>query len=191
MIRSGVLFFALICATLSAFFPTSSAANSWRSGSWTANTRRTSRSDLDTEFLDAFRKALVSILKEQGHKPNEKFNRALDEIEKALASVHGNMRKYRFNSKSVQGFRHIMEMAAKSGKIDHFRQALGRAIYANLTAKATEQKRKGGRWRAQDRDKDALLDGAKKFLVDIKNDIGEENFEQLVSVNGEVRVYYL
>ena len=141
---------------------------------------------MDTDFLDAFRKALVTILKEQGHKPNEKFNRALDEIEKALASVHGNFRKYRFNSKSVQRFRHIMEMAAKSGKIENFRQALGRAIYANLTAKATEQKRKGGRRGSQDRYKDALLDGAKKFLIDIKNDIGEENFEQLVSVNGEV-----
>lgn len=130
---------------------------------------------------------------EKGHKPNEKFNRALDEIEKALATVHGNMRKYKFNSENVQSFRHIMEMAAKSGKIENFRQALGRAIYANLTAKAREHTRKGGLWswpwpwKQQGRDKDALLDGAKEFLIDIKRDIGEENFEQLVSVNGEVR----
>lgn len=135
----------------------------------------------------------MTIFKEKGHKPNDKFNRALDEIEKALATLQGEGLKYSFSNKNVKSFRHIMEMAAKSGKIENFRQALGRAIYANLTTKATLGRQKiGGRWRWKIiSSKEALLNGAKEFLNDIKGEIGEQQFEELVSVNGEVTLVFV
>lgn len=186
MISKQFLYFVLTCAII---LPSSTSYRSlYYNYRYGVSRRFRRRPELDTTFLDAARKAFLSLVADKGRKPNDKFNRAIDEVEKALATFQGHGRKYKFDGAKAEAFNKIAELSAKSGNIESFRQALGRAMYANLTATATVKKNKEGEPSTTE---DALLNGAKEFLKDIKTKIGEESFEELVSVNGEVNDFDL
>ncbi len=180
MIGKGVIFCAMICTT---FVMTTSAK---RSGPWqTRFYRRRQRRSLDTRFMDIARKAFTSLVTDTGLKPNNKFHRAIDEIEKALASMQARKGVLAFDQKEADEFMKILERSAKSGNIESFREVLGRAIFHNITrlsSKSAGQQSTG----VSSNDRKALLDGAKAFLSDIKQQIGKDHFEELISINGEV-----
>ena len=187
MIEKSLIFCAIICAT---YVITASAQRYYlRQTSFRFNRRRGRRSALDTHFMDIARKAFISLATEKGQKPNNKFHRAIEEIEKALASrqAQNGLRKHLvYDQKTLaKEFMRILERSAKSGNTESFREVLGRAIFHNMSQIAsTAINRNAGVLR--DDDTKALLDGAKAFLSDIKQQIGKEHFEELISINGEV-----
>lgn len=138
---------------------------------------RQKRAPLDTRYLDIVREALHSLAvnKENSHN----FLRAIHEIEKSLSSMQARKALLALDEKESRKFMKILELSAKSGNIKNFREVLGRVLLQNLTRLhkmiigATDDAR-------------ALLDGAKAFLNNIKVKIGREQFENLVSINGEV-----
>lgn len=149
-----------------------------------ARRHRRPRSALDTRLMDIARSAFSSLATDKGLKQNNKFQRAIDEIEKALASMQARRGVFRFNDKEARDFMKILQRAAKSGNIESFREVLGRAIFHNLNLKSLRKLRTGVVSRGEETK--ALLEGAKAFLSDIKQQIGEEHFEELISINGEV-----
>ena len=140
--------------------------------------------------MDIARKAFTSLATDQGLKPNNKFHRAIDEIEKALASMQARKGVLMFDQKESEEFMKILQRSARSGNIESFREVLGRAIFHNMTRlnslTASSQKHK-----VSSDNRKALLDGAKAFLSDIKKQIGEEHFEELISINGEVTLVFV
>jgi hypothetical protein len=180
MIRKGFIVCVMICATYVV------ATSAKRFGPWQSYRRRAQRqrrSALDTRFMDIARKAFTSLATDKGVKPNNKFHRAINEIEKALASMQAQKGVLSFNQKEAEEFMKILERSAKSGNIETFRQVLGRAIFHNMTRLSSASKQATG---LLSDDRKALLDGAKAFLSDIKQQIGKEHFEELISINGEV-----
>lgn len=183
MMVKGLIFCAIICAT---YVNATSAQrfNPWRTLS---NRRRARRSPLDTRFMDIARQAFTSLVTEKGLKPNGKFHRAMDEIEKALATMQAQKGVLAFDQKTAEEFMRILERSAKSGNTESFREVLGRAIFHNMTRLTSNNARNPNAAVVSD-DTKALLDGAKAFLSDIKQQIGKEHFEELISINGEVIV---
>ena len=180
----GIIFCAIICATYV------HATSTQRFNSWVwrnlfnRQRQRVRRSALDTSFMDSARKAFTSLATEKGLKLNNKFHRAMDEIEKALASMQAQKGVLAYDQETAEEFMRILERSAKSGNTESFRKVLGRAIFHNMTRFRGMQEIEN----SSNDDSKALLDGAKAFLSDIKQQIGKEHFEELISINGEVIV---
>lgn len=178
MTGKGLVLCALICATL---LPQTSARRRFH------GSRRQRRAALDIRFMDIARRAFASLATDKGVKQNNKFHRAIDEIEKALASIKARKGGLAFDEAEGKEFMTLIQRTANSGNIESFRQALGRAMFHNMTRirKASQQTTRETAGMVTDEAK-ALLDGAKVFLSDIKQQIGEDHFEELISINGEV-----
>lgn len=147
--------------------------------------QRHRRANLDTRFMDIARSAFNSLASDRGLKPNNKFHRAIDEVERALASMQAQKGARAFNPKEAEEFMKILARTAKSGNIENFREILGRAIFHKMTGITSKSL---GRQinEAVNEDTKALLEGAKAFLNDIEQQIGKEHFEELISFRGEV-----
>ena len=187
MIREGFIFCVMICATYVIATPQGARFKPWYASRFYRPRQR--RSSLDTQFMDIARKAFTSLATDQGLKPNNKFHQAIDEIEKALASMQAQKGVLRqFKEDAAEEFMKILEHSAKSGNIETFREVLGRAIFHNMTqlSLATASKQSTKKPGLPSDNRKALLDGAKVFLSDIKQQIGEEHFEELISIHGEV-----
>ena len=176
MFRQGFIFYVIICATYSI-------------GTSARHHHHRQRRSLDTTFVDIARETLTSLAIEKGIKLNDKFYLAIHEIEIALSKIQSQKGaltiKQDTDGSLKQEFMKNLERAAKSGSVESFREVLGRALFYNISALSTNVKEQ--KLHPNDETK-ALLDGAKAFLTGIKQKIGKELFEELISINGEVIV---
>ncbi|XP_028391229.1 hemicentin-1-like [Dendronephthya gigantea] len=183
MIGKSVCFRIVICFLYVIAISSTLSQTSVRRG-------RNRRSDLDTRFMDIVRSAFNSLATDRGLKANNKFHRAIDEIERALASTQAGRGSRTFNPKEAKEFMKILARTAESGNIENFRQILGRAIFHNMTGITSKYLQQQTNTVINE-DTIALLEGAKAFLNDIERQIGKEHFEELISFRGEVTLVFV